>query len=180
MLGLVYKCCSNLLLFSYWHFAWLSYLLLKVEYWRLLILCFLKKFISKIFIFGRAGSSLLPKGFLKLWWAGRFSSCGAWAAFVAEHGVPGCARSAVPALGLSGSRAGAQELWRTGRVALRHVGSSQTGNWTHEACIGWWILNHESIREILHFLPMWWPHVHSEYNFFQLYTHVLICMCLYT
>ena len=111
VLGLVYKCCSNLLLFSYWHFAWLSYLLFKVEYWCLLILCFLKKFISKIFIFGRAGSSLLPKGFLKLWWAGRFSSCGAWAAFVAEHGVPGCARSAVPVLGLSS--------WGSGVVACR-------------------------------------------------------------
>ena len=44
------------------------------------------------------------------------------------------------------SRAQAQQLWRTGLVALGHVGSSRTG---HQACvpyIGRWIPNHWTTR----------------------------------
>ena len=41
----------------------------------------------------------------------------------------------------------AQQLWVTGPVAPRHVGSSQTRARTHVPCIGRQILNHCGIRE---------------------------------
>ena len=43
---------------------------------------------------------------------------------------------------LPGSRAQAQQLWRTGLVAPQHVGSSRTRPRTCVPCIGRWILNH--------------------------------------
>ena len=49
---------------------------------------------------------------------------------------------------LTGSRAQAQKLWRTGLVALRHVGSSRTRARTHVPCIGRQILNHCATREV--------------------------------
>ena len=60
-----------------------------------------------------------------------FSSCGTWA----------------QQLLLAGSRAQAQQLWRTGLVAPRHVGSSLTRARTRVPCIGRWILNHCTTRE---------------------------------
>ena len=39
-------------------------------------------------------------------------------------------------------------MWRTGFVALRHVGSSRTRARTHVPCIGRWILNHCATREV--------------------------------
>ena len=59
------------------------------------------------------------------------SSCGAWA----------------QSLWLTGSRAQAQQLWRTGLVAPWHVESSQTRARTCVPCIGRWILNHCATRE---------------------------------
>ena len=50
-------------------------------------------------------------------------------------------------LWLAGSRAQAQQLWRTGLVALLHVGSSQTRALTRVPCIGRQILNHCTTRE---------------------------------
>ena len=41
----------------------------------------------------------------------------------------------------------AQQLWLTGPVALRHVGSSQTRAQTHVPCIGRQILNQCATRE---------------------------------
>ena len=75
-------------------------------------------------------SSLQCAGF-SLWWllflrstgsrhAG-FSSCGTWA----------------------------QQLWLMGLVALWHVGSSRTRDWTRAPCIGRWILNHLLYAELL-------------------------------
>ena len=61
-----------------------------------------------------------------------FSSCGTWA-----H-----------QLWLAGSRAQAQQLWRTGLVAQPHVGSSRTRARTHVPCIGRRILNHCATREV--------------------------------
>ena len=52
-------------------------------------------------------------------------------------------------LWFAGSRAQAQQLWRTGLVALRHVGSSRTRARTHVPCIGRRILNHCAIRDAL-------------------------------
>ena len=42
----------------------------------------------------------------------------------------------------------AQQLWCTGLVAPRHVGSSQTGSRTHVPFPGRWILNHCATREV--------------------------------
>ena len=43
----------------------------------------------------------------------------------------------------------AQQLWLTGPVPPRHVGSSQTRARTRVPCIGRWILNHCTTREVL-------------------------------
>ena len=43
-------------------------------------------------------------------------------------------------LWLQGSRAQSQKLWRTGLIALQHVGSSQIRDQTHVSCIGRWVL----------------------------------------
>ena len=51
-------------------------------------------------------------------------------------------------LWLAGSRAQAQQLWRKGFVAPRHVGSSRTRARTRVPCIGRWILNHCATREV--------------------------------
>ena len=93
-------------------------------------------------IFGCVGSWLLRVGFslqwlLLLWSPGSrctgFSSCGAWA----------------QQLWLAGSRAQAQQLWRTGLVAPWHMGSSRTRAQTRVPCIGRQILNHCTTREAL-------------------------------
>ena len=42
----------------------------------------------------------------------------------------------------------AQQLWLTGLVAPRHVGSSRTRARTRVPCIGRWILNHCATREV--------------------------------
>ena len=47
----------------------------------------------------------------------------------------------------TGSRAQAQQLWRTGLVTLQHVGSSRTRARTRVPCIDRWILNHCTTRE---------------------------------
>ena len=88
---------------------------------------FKKNFI--LFIFGCVGSSFLCKGFLQLGqtWATHYrglSCCGAQAPDVQ-----------------------AQQLWLTGPVAPRHVGSSQTRTQTRVPCIGRQILNHCVTRE---------------------------------
>ena len=85
-------------------------------------------------------SSLRCAGFslrwlLLLWSTGSrrmgFSSCGTWA----------------QQLWLTGSRAQAQQLWRTSPAAPRHVGSSRTRARTRVPCIGRRIPNHCATRE---------------------------------
>ena len=61
-----------------------------------------------------------------------FSSCSTWA----------------QQLWLVGSRTQAKQSWRTGFVALRHVGSSRTRDRTRVPCIGRQILNHCVTREV--------------------------------
>ena len=87
-----------------------------------------------------------------------FSSCGergllfvvvhglliAVASLVAEHGLQA---HRLQQLRLTGSRAQAQQLWLTGLVAPRHVGSSQTRARTCVPCIGRQILNRCATRE---------------------------------
>ena len=97
--------------------------------------------------------------------SGGFSCCGAWAlgagaSVVAAHGLSSCSSRALEHVGfsscrmwtqqlqLAGSRVQAQQLWHMGLVALRHVGSSQTRDRTCVPCIGRWILNHCTTREV--------------------------------
>ena len=76
----------------------------------------------------------------------RFLSCGA---------SSGCGAQAqacrLQQLWLPGSRAQAQQLWPMDFVAPRHRESSQTRGGAHVPCIGRWILNHCTTREVLFF-----------------------------
>ena len=65
-----------------------------------------------------------------------FSSCSTWA----------------QQLWVTGSRAQAKQLWHTGLVAPQHVGSSWTRARTRVPCIGRWILNHCTTREVLFYV----------------------------
>ena len=82
-----------------------------------------------------------------------FSSCGKWGPlFIAVRGPLTIAASRCRA---QAPDAQAQQLWLTGLVAPRHVGSSQTRARTCVPCIGRQILNHCATREALPgiFLP---------------------------
>ena len=116
-------------------------------------------FLINLFIFGCIGSLLLHAGFLQLHRAGATLHCGARASHCSGFSccgarAPGARASVVVACGLqqlwlAGSRAQAQQLWHTGLVAPRHVGSSQARDRTHVLCIGRRILNHCATREVL-------------------------------
>ena len=102
------------------------------------IFLFLKKLLFiYLFIFGCVGSSFLREGFLQLQQAGATLHCGARASHY--HGLSCC--------GAQAPDAQAQQLWLTGLVAPRHVGSSQTRARTRVPCIGRQILNHCATRE---------------------------------
>ena len=96
-------------------------------------------FSSFIYLFMAAlGLHRCTWGFLQFWWAGAALAavCGlrvAVVALVAEHEP--CAQ--------------AKELRCTGWVALQHVGSSWTRDWTCVSCIGRQILNHWATRKAL-------------------------------
>ena len=85
-------------------------------------------------------------------WA--FSGCGERGLlFVAVNGLLIAVTSLVAEhrlqqLWLMGSRAQAQQLWLTGLVAPRHVGSSRTRARTCVPCTGRQILNHCTTREV--------------------------------
>ena len=86
------------------------------------------------FIYGCVGSSFLCEGFLQLRRAGATRHRGARAS---HYRGLSCCRAQAP-------DAQAQQLWLTGPVAPRHVGSSQTRARTRVPCIGRRILNHRS------------------------------------
>ena len=71
------------------------------------------------------------------------------ASLVAEHGLQA---HRLQQLWFTDSRAQAQQLWRIGLVAPRHVGSSQTRARTRVPRIGRQILNHCTTREALIFI----------------------------
>ena len=108
--------------------------------------------------FGCIGFLLLCMGFLQLWLAGGFSSLQC-TDFLLQRllllrstgsrctGFSSCGTWAQQ-LWLAGSSAQAQQLWRTGLVALRHVGSSWTRAQTRVPCISRQILNHCATREV--------------------------------
>ena len=83
-----------------------------------------------------------------------FSSCSerglliAVSSLVVKTRTLGSRASVVVARRLSSCGAHAQYLWRTGLVAPRHVGSSWTRAQTRVPCIGRWILNHCTTREV--------------------------------
>ena len=122
--------------------------LLQVAYSQVLFcfcfcFCFIHSAILCLFLFfsfGCIGSSLWCVGLSLQWllllWSMRyrhtgFTSCGMWA----------------QQLWLAGSRAQTQQLWRTGLVVLRHVGSSWPRDQTCVPCISGQILNHCAMRE---------------------------------
>ena len=74
----------------------------------------------------------LCEGFLQLRQAGATLHRGVWASQC--RGLSCC--------GAQAPNAQAQQLWLTGPVAPRHVGSSQTRARTHVPCIGRQTLNH--------------------------------------
>ena len=90
-----------------------------------------------LFIYGCVGSSFLCEGFLQLRQAGATLHRGAWAFHC--RGLSCC--------GAQAPDAQAKQLWLTGLVALRYVGSSQTRTRTRVPRIGRQILNHCATRE---------------------------------
>ena len=94
-------------------------------------------FLTYLFIFGCVGSSFLCEGFLQLRQAGATLHRGARASH--HRGLSYC--------GAQAPDAQAQQLWLTGPVAPRHVGSSQTRARTRVPCFGRQILNHCATRE---------------------------------
>ena len=90
-----------------------------------------------LFIYGCVGSSFLCEGFLQLWQAGATPHCGVRASH--HRGLSRC--------GAQTPDTQAQQLWLTGPVVPRHVGSSQTRARTRVPCIGRQTLNHCATRE---------------------------------
>ena len=90
-----------------------------------------------LFIFSCVGSSFLCADFLQLGQAGATLHRGARASHY--RGLSCC--------GAQASYAQAQQLWLTGPVAPRYVGSFHTRAQTHVPCIGRQILNHCAMRE---------------------------------
>ena len=95
------------------------------------------KFIYLLFISGCVGSSFLCEGFPQLRQAGATLHRGAWAF---HYRGLSCRGAQAP-------DAQAQQLWLTGPVAPRHVGSSQTRARTRLPCISRQTLNHCTTRE---------------------------------
>ena len=90
-----------------------------------------------MFIFGCVGSSFLCEGLLQLRRVGA----------TLHRGARACHHSGLSCCGAEAPDAQAQQLWLTGPVAPRHVGSSQTRARTRVPCIGRQTLNHCATRE---------------------------------
>ena len=93
--------------------------------------------INYLFIFGWVGSSFLCEGFLQLRQEGATLHRDARASH--HRGLSCC--------GAQAPDAQARQLWLTGPVAPRHVGSSQTRARTRVPCIGRQTLNHCATKE---------------------------------
>ena len=77
-----------------------------------------------------------------------FSSCGKRGAGATLHrGARASRYRGLSCCGAQAPDAQAQQLWRTGLAAPRHVGSSQTRARTRVPCIGRRTLNHCATRE---------------------------------
>ena len=111
-----------------------------------------------MFIFGCAGSSFLCEGLLQLRRVGA----------TLHRGARACHYRGLSCCGAEAPDTQAQQLWLTGPVAPRHVGSSQTRAQTRVPCIGRQTLNHCATREaplwVLIFCPlsvMWFSDIFS-------------------
>ena len=127
------------------------YILLFIFYFFLFFLIF--------FIYGCVGSSFLCEGFLQLRQVGATPHRGAQAS---HYRGPSHRRAQAP-------DAQAQQLWLTGPVAPRHVGSSQTRARTRVPCIGRQTPNHCATREALLLF----------YFSYKLLTNMLLHVCFY-
>ena len=114
-------------------------------------------FFFNFFIFGCVGSSFLCKGSLQLRQAGT----------TLHHGTRASHYCGLSCCGAQASDAQAQQLWLTGLVAPRHVGSSQTRARTRVPCICRQILNHCATREtlVLGFLKDTFHYIFSDFVF---------------
>ena len=92
-----------------------------------------------LFIYGCGGSSFLCEGSLQLRQAGA----------TLHHGVRASHYRRLSCCGTQAPDAQAQQLWLTGPLAPRHVGSSQTRARTRVPYIGRQTLNHCATREAL-------------------------------
>ena len=110
-----------------------------------------------LFIFGRAGSPLPHGLFSSRGGQGLLSTCRRvgfslwglllfWSMDSRVHRLQQFSTWAQQ-LWLPGSRAQAQQLWRTDLEAPWHAGSSWIRDQTHVSCIGRWILYHWATRE---------------------------------
>ena len=102
-----------------------------------LFIYFIYYYYFLIFIFGCVGSSFLCEGLLQLRQVGATLHRGARAS---HYRGLSCCRAQAP-------DAQAQQLWRMGLAAPRHVGSSQARARTRVPCIGRQTLNHCATRE---------------------------------
>ena len=82
---------------------------------------------------------------------------------VSQCGGFSCCRGHTPGARASVGAARTQQLWHTGSVALRHVGSSQTRDRTHVPCLGKWIPIHSTTQEVQQ--RGYFPHFHFHMHF---------------
>ena len=99
-----------------------------------------------MFIFGCVGSSFLCEGFLQLRRVGA----------TLHRGVRASHYRGLSCCGAEAPDAQAQQLWLTGPVAPRHVGSSQTRARTRVPRIGRQTLNHCATREAPFLILLIW------------------------
>ena len=107
------------------------------------------------FLFGCTGSLLLHRLFSSCSEQGLVSSCG-----VQDSHCRGfsCREQAVD-MQASEVAVPRLELWHMGLVALQHVGSSQTRDWTCVSCAGRWIPYYWATREAPPLLFRFFSHI---------------------
>ena len=108
---------------------------------------FLKDFLIYLFIYL----------FIYFWLCWVFGSCEGFLQLrqvgaTLHHGARASHHRGLSCCGAQAPDAQTQQLWLTGLVAPRHVGSSQTRARTRIPCIGRQILNHCATREALDFI----------------------------
>ena len=128
----------------------LGHKVLNVKQQKTFIYFFINLFILVLAALGlhccvRAFSSCSERGLLFIAVRGLLIAV---ASLVVGHGLQACG---LQQLWLMGSRAQDQQLWCTGLVAWRHVGSSRTRALTRVPCIGRRILNLCATREVQSF-----------------------------